>query len=117
MGDVFADLLLRADRRSVKKRLLIDTGSTFSWIDRTSLERLGVKPVDIRRFSTIDGRIIEREVGEVEVKALGRKAHTIVVFAEEEEAEVLGLHALEGLSLEVDPINRELKKVSCVKAV
>jgi predicted aspartyl protease len=33
-----------------------------------------------------------------------------VVFAEERDNEVLGLHALEGLGLEVDPVTRELRE-------
>jgi len=46
-----------------------------------------------------------------------RKATTIIVFAEETDNEVLGLHALEGLRLEVDPVTKQLKEVEAVLAL
>jgi predicted aspartyl protease len=45
-----------------------------------------------------------------------KKATTIVVFAEEND-NILGLHALEGLRLEVDPITRQLREVEAVLAL
>jgi predicted aspartyl protease len=88
--------------------LPVDTGSTYTWIKREKLTRLGVKGTGRRLFRTIGNRVMECEVGEAVVERLGRRATTIVVFAEERDNEVLGLHALEGLGLEVDPVTREL---------
>jgi predicted aspartyl protease len=68
-------------------------------------------------FRTIDNRTIEREVGEAVVERLGRRATTIVVLAEERDNEVLGLHALEGLGLEVDPVTRELRESEPIPAL
>lgn len=48
---------------------------------------------------------------------MGRKATTITVFAEESDNEVLGIHALEGLRLEVDPVTKRLKEVEAVLAL
>jgi len=39
-----------------------------------------------------------------------RKHTTIIVFTEEGNVEVLGVYALEGLGLEVDPATKELRK-------
>jgi len=66
--------------------------------------------MDKRNFRTIDNRLIERGIGEAVVECLNRKATTIVVFAEERDNEVLDLHALEGLVLEVDPATKQLKE-------
>lgn len=44
----------------------------------------------------------------------GRRAASIVVFAEERDNEVLGLHALEGLGLEVDPVTRKLRETEAI---
>jgi hypothetical protein len=44
--------------------LLVDTGSTYTWIKRGKLTRLGVKGTGRRLFRTIGNRAIEREVGE-----------------------------------------------------
>ncbi len=40
-----------------------------------------------------------------------------MVFAEERDNEVLGLHALEGLGLEVDPETRELRESESILAL
>jgi predicted aspartyl protease len=97
--------------------LLVDTDSTYTWIKREKLARLHVKGTGRRLFRTIGTRAIEREVGEAIVECLGRRATTIVVFAEERDNEVLGLHALEGLGLEVDPATRELRESESILAL
>jgi len=78
-------------------RLLVDTGSTYTWIDRKVLEKLGVKVRRFWKFRTIDGRLIERRIGDVMVECLEEQAPTVVVFAEDEDEKVVGVHALEGL--------------------
>lgn len=103
--------------RFLDLELLVDTGSTYTWISRGRLEKLDVQPMTKWRFKTIEGRVVERAIGEVVVECLGERATSIVVFAEEGDAEVLGVHALEGLRLEVDPVAEELRKVEALLAV
>jgi len=103
--------------RCLELELLVDTGSTYTWVRRERLQELGIGPTGRRRFRTIEGRIIEREVGEVIVECLGRRATTVVVFALERDSEVLGLHALEGLGLEVDPVTRQLREAEAILAL
>ena len=103
--------------RSLDLELLVDTGSTYTWIKRDRLEDLDIKPMTRWRFRTIEGRVIEREIGEAVVECLGERATTIVVFAEDEDAEVLGVYSLEGLRLEVDPVTRRLRKVEALLAL
>ncbi len=97
--------------------ITVDTGSIYTWIKRQKLEALGIKPTRKRRFKLINGDIIEREIGEAVIECLDEKATTIVVFAEERDAEVLGLHALEGLGLEVDSIENKIKKSEALIAL
>lgn len=47
----------------------------------------------------------------------GEEATTIIVFAEEGDVEVLGIYALEGLGLEVDPATKELRKSEAILAL
>ena len=93
---------------------MVDTGSTYTWIRRGKLAKLGVKSMGGRGFRCIDNRVVERDVGEVVIECLGRRATSIVVFAEEGENEVLGLHELEGLGLEVDPVARKLRESEAI---
>jgi len=120
VGHVVARIRLynpRNENRFVELELLVDTGSIYTWVRRRRLEELGIKPSLRRRFRTIDDRVIERDVGEAIVECMGRRATTVVVFAEEGDNEVLGLHALEGLGLEVDPVTRQLREVEAILAI
>ncbi len=57
------------------------------------------------KFKTIDRKIIERWVGEAKICIKDRTGYTVIVFAEEGDSEVLGVHALESLMLEYNPVN------------
>ena len=116
MGETYVEVKLRANDKEVTKKLLVDTGSIYSWINTETLQSLEVKPTDKYRFETIEGRRVIREISIVEVECLGRRAPTVVVFAKSRDSEVLGLHALEGLMLEVDPVRGELRKVTAIRA-
>jgi len=103
--------------KQIELELLVDTGSTYTWVKRDRLEKLGIKPMSKWKFRTIEGKVIERDIGEAIVECLGEKATRIVVFAEKEDAEVLGVDALEGLRLEVDPITKQLRKIEALLAL
>ncbi len=97
--------------------LLVDTGSTYTWIKASRLRELGIEPMTRWKFRTIEGRVIEREIGEAVIECMGERATRIIVFAEENDAEVLGVDTLEGLRLEVDPVTRQLKKIEALLAI
>jgi len=90
--------------------LLVDIGSTYSWIDADILRELGIESRTTWKFKSIDGRIIERRIGYAYMECLGEFGPSVVVFAEEEDGNVLGLHALEGMRLEVVPVTGELRR-------
>ncbi|MEM2896391.1 MAG: aspartyl protease family protein [Candidatus Bathyarchaeia archaeon] len=98
-------------------KLMVDTGSTYTWVSKELLSKLRIKPDRKRDFRTIEGKIIKRLAGMGIVECMNERAPTIFVFAEEGDAEVLGVHALEGLGLEVDPTTKELRKVKAVLAM
>lgn len=116
MGETYVEVKLRANEKEAVKKLLVDTGSIFSWIRTETLQKLEVKPTDKLRFETIEGRRVVREIGMLELECLGRRAPTVIVFAKGRDSEVLGFHALEGLALEVDPVRGEVRKVKVLKA-
>ncbi|MCP8315744.1 MAG: retroviral-like aspartic protease family protein [archaeon] len=103
--------------KSEQVELLVDTGSTYTWVSNAMLKRLNVEAKTARKFKTIDGRLLERRVGEVIIECMREKATRMVVFAEKGDAEVLGVDALEGLGLEVDPITRQLRKAEALLAL
>ena len=96
--------------------LLVDTGSTYSWIPEEILKELKIESKREREFKTIDGRIVRRPIGEAPIECMDERATTVVVFAEEGDGKVLGVHALEGLGLEVDPSSGRLRRIEAVLA-
>jgi len=81
------------------------------------LERIGIEPMTKWKFKTIEGRIVERDIGEAVVEWLGERSTTIAVFAEGRDPEVLGVYSLEGLRLEVDPATKQLRKIEALLAI
>jgi len=119
LGHTLAKVTLRNPDVSKTEQieLLVDTGSTYTWVSSALLKKLGVEEKTMRRFKTINGRMLDRKVGEIIIEYLDEKATRMVVFAEKGDAEVLGVDALEGLGLEVDPITKQLKKAEALLAL
>jgi len=119
LGHTMAKVTLHSPDMSKSEQieLLVDTGSTYTWVSSATLERLNVKAKTTRKFKTIDGRLLERKIGEVLVEYMNEKATRMVVFADKGDAEVLGVDALEGLGLEVDPITKQLRKAEALLAL
>jgi clan AA aspartic protease len=98
----------RPDLRATLPDVMVDTGSEYSWLPSDVLTKLGIAPVRVDRFRTADGRIVECEVGFGMISTGGRTAPTVVGFAGADDMVLLGAHALEGLSLRIDLVLREL---------
>jgi predicted aspartyl protease len=96
--------------RSVKmSKLLVDTGSEYTWIPRAKLEEIGVgrEKKDLQ-FVMANGEVVTRSVG-FAILRVG-KDFTIdeVVFAEPGDLALLGARTLEGLNLTVDATRKKL---------
>ncbi len=89
--------------------LIVDTGAIYTVISRRILEELEIKPIGKRRFKLANGEVIEREVGICRIDYKDLFTHSIVVFGEETDMQILGVTTLEELGLQVDPVSGELK--------
>jgi len=98
-----------APEESIELDGVVDTGAVYSVIPRKVLEKLNVKPLEKRRFKAFGG-YVERDVGEVGVKIMGRKRTVTVIFGETDDITVLGVTALETFGLEVDPVKGTLRE-------
>ena len=111
MGTFFTEVQLappaRPDRREMVK-LLVDSGSMYTWVSAAVLRDLGVQPTERRRVLTIEGRTTERGAAEVLITLEGRTLHTLCLFGEPGDLEVLGAYTLEGFGLGIDPVQRRL---------
>jgi predicted aspartyl protease len=92
----------------VVPKLLVDTGSEYTWIPATTLERLGInrEKKDVP-FVMANGQQVTRSVGFAIIRL--DKFFTVdeVVFAEGDLA-LLGARTLKGLNLTVDPGRKRL---------
>ena len=88
--------------------VMVDTGASYSWVLRSRLEPLGVRPVRRMQFRTIEGKTIERDLVPVFVATDGFTGGDNVVMAEPGDMEVMGAHTLESLGLTVDPVGKKL---------
>jgi len=111
MGTFFVEVPLaspaRPDRRETVK-LLVDSGSMYTWVSANVLRELGVQPTERRRLITIEGGMTERDAAEVLVTLDGHTLHTLCLFGEPGDLEVLGAYTLEGFGLAIDPVQRRL---------
>jgi len=87
---------------------MVDTGSLFTWVDAPILDEMGIAPAETRQFRTITGSLIERKLGYALVAWDGRSGPIFVVFGEPGDMAVLGVTALESLTVMADPIEKTL---------
>ncbi len=90
---------------------LVDTGSSYTWIPRRLLERLDVRPQFQREFESADGRVVQGDLAVTMVRWDDETMPTLVVFAGDGDAVLLGAYTMEGFSLAPDPVNRRLVRV------
>src|SRR5437867_2687204 len=91
------------DRGARLPKLLVDTGSEYTWVPASTLEKIGIgrEKKDLE-FMMANGKTITRSVGFAIIRL--DKYFTIdeVVFAEPGDLSLLGARSLEGLNLTVD---------------
>ena len=114
MGSVNADVIVSnpADRtRKWEGRFLVDTGATDSLVPRQHLEAIGLAPEAERTYVLADGSEIRMGVAVARIELMGEMVGGTVLFGEPDAEPLLGVTALESLGIEVDPLNRRLKKL------
>ncbi|MCU1264651.1 MAG: hypothetical protein JWM21_969 [Acidobacteria bacterium] len=104
-------------KSAVLAKMLVDTGSEYTWVPATTLEKLGIQreKKDVA-FLMAKGQQITRSVGFAIVRL--DKYFTVdeVVFAEKGDLLLLGARTLEGLNLTVDARQKKLVAAGPVPA-
>ena len=90
-------------------KMLVDTGSEFTWVRATTLKKLGIKTEkkDLP-FVMANGQRITRSVGFAIIRLGSSFTIDEVVFAEAGDLCPLGARTLEGLNLRVDSRRKKL---------
>ncbi len=90
-------------------KLLVDTGSEFTWVPEATLDRLAIQreKKDLE-FTMANGQRVTRSVGFAIVRVDKHFTVDEVVFAEKGDLLLLGARTLAGLNLTVDPRKKKL---------
>lgn len=93
----------------VLSRMLVDTGSEYTWAPAKSLEKIGIdrEKKDVL-FVMANGQQITRSVGFAIIRLDKNFTVDEVVFAERGDLLLLGARSLEGLNLTVDSRRKKL---------
>jgi predicted aspartyl protease len=96
-------------KAAVVPRLLVDTGSEFTWLPAAVLERIGVEPQkkDIR-IQMANGEVLTRTVGFAVLHVDQFFTIDEVVFAQPGDLALLGSRAMEGMNVHVDARRKKL---------
>jgi predicted aspartyl protease len=98
-------------------KLLVDTGSEYTWVPATTLAKIGVarEKKDVR-FIMANGEVVTRSVGFAILRTGNNFTIDEVVFAEPGDLALLGARTLEGLNLTVDSARKKLVAAGPVPA-
>jgi len=96
-------------RSAVIQKLLVDTGSEYTWLPTPTLEKIGIEreKKDLT-FVMANGQQITRSVGFGIIRVGARFTIDELVFGEKGDLLLLGARTLEGLNLTIDPVRKKL---------
>jgi len=92
------------NRSTPPVEVLVDTGAELSWLPKQLLLDTGIKPEGKKRFSTATKEIVVREYGYAILRAEGYETNDEIIFAEDSDMSLLGVHTIEGFGVAVDNI-------------
>ena len=96
-------------KSAMVRKLLVDSGSEFTWIPEATLKRLGLRIAkrDLL-FVMANGQSITRSTGYAIVRACGFETVDEVVFGQPGDLSLLGARTLEGFGATVDARKKRL---------
>ena len=91
------------------------TGATDSLVPGPQLEAIGLEPKGRRVCGLADGNEIAMDIAVGEIGFMGETVGGTILFGAANAEPLLGLTALESVGIEVDPVNRKLKRLPAVR--
>jgi predicted aspartyl protease len=96
-------------RSAVVPKLLVDTGSEFTWLPSDTLQRIGIEPVkkDLL-IQMANSQLLTRSVGYAILRVDKYETIDEVVFGQKGDLSLLGSRAMEGMNVHVDARRKRL---------
>jgi clan AA aspartic protease len=94
---------------------LVDTGATDSLVPKQHLASIGLEAKGQRIYGLADGSELRMSVTTGDIEFMGEVVGSTIVMGDEDAEPLLGVTALESVGIEVDPRNRQLKRLPYVR--
>ena len=91
---------------------LVDTGAIDCMVPSNELEKIGIKKEGKSVYELANGEVVEYKLGFARIAFMGQETVAQVIFGPENVEPILGVVVLENLGYFVDPISKQLKKLS-----
>jgi clan AA aspartic protease len=89
---------------------LVDTGAVDCLAPAKALRKVGIKPEGKNVYELAGGSPVKLEYGFARISLMGEETVTPIIFGPDGSEPILGVLALEGLGISVDPKTRALKR-------
>lgn len=109
MGIVFITGKAQGPRKSMDVKFLVDSGATYTLLEKDVWEQIGLTPKRTASFTLADGSHIERQVSECYISLPQGDGHSPVILGEVGDESLLGVITLENLGLILNPFKRTLQ--------
>ena len=93
---------------------LVDTGATDCLVPRCHLEAIGLVAERQRNYELADGTPLKLDITGAMVEFMGDVTWSTIIMGPDDAEPLLGVTALESVGIEVDPLNRTLKRMPAV---
>jgi clan AA aspartic protease len=91
---------------------LVDTGAIDCLAPAEELEKIGIRKEGKSVYELANGEVVEYELGFARIAFMGQETVSQVIFAPKGVEPILGVVVLENLGFVVDPVSKELKRLS-----
>jgi len=94
---------------------LVDTGAVDCLVPGRHLKAIGIQPRSKRTYELTDGSEVKMDIATAEIEFMGDLVGTTMIFGADDAEPILGVTALESVSIEVDPRTQRLKRLPAAR--
>ena len=109
MGQTIVTLTMHGPLGSTEVEALADTGSTFTMVPRSALDKIGVEASYESAVVLGDGRTVTRALALAEIEIERVRRPVLVSIAGEEAQPLAGYTTMETLGFKVNPVTHSLE--------
>lgn len=103
---------LTKSKKGYEASFLVDTGAVDCLAPASRLIKAGIKTEGKEVYELANGQPVEYEYGFARIAFMGAETVTQIIFGPEGAEPILGVVALENVGIAVDPLSKELKRMT-----